>query len=78
MSEETPEVKQEAEPQLAAPICPYCKADPIHVIGRMFNMGPFYLLLSMCGACRYIVPASVVEIAQPQIAPPPSGIVMPS
>ena len=55
---------------LAAPVCPGCKADPLIPIGRTFNMGPFTILLTFCAACRYPVPAILLEIAQPQIAVP--------
>ena len=53
-----------------APICPNCKADPVMVMGRTFNMGPFTLLLTFCGACRHPIPSNILEIAKPRIATP--------
>jgi hypothetical protein len=64
-------VKDNGEaPRAPAPICPGCKADPLFVLATMFNCGPFKFLLVFCAKCNQVVPATLLEIAQPKIATP--------
>jgi hypothetical protein len=57
-------------PQEVAPFCPNCKMDPVMPMARTFNIGPFTVLLTFCGRCRYPIPATLIAVAQPQIARP--------
>ena len=72
--DQEPTPPAEATPaKLPAPKCPYCGADPMMLLARAFNIGPFKLLISFCKDCRNTVPAALMAIAEPQIARVPAG-----
>lgn len=65
-----PEPAADNRQPLAAPLCPNCNADPVMILARMFQAGPFLLLLAFCSACRHPIPAAVLDVTKPAIEIP--------
>lgn len=66
----SPEPAADNRQPLATPKCPSCGADPVMVLARTFNAGPFTLLLSFCSVCRHPIPCAILDVAESRIEAP--------